>query len=175
MWLPRNTDTDAAESEDPPRAQLTAGQRRRQFVQRLVKLLGSVTGFQIMYYAWFFTSGLYGIFVAEGQPPVTLEGTMALVSVHLWYLLNIFGPALGTAGIGLERTKFNKAGLWIQIAGNVMFAGSLLAYIVATFQVESFGRGMYGAYPLGTSALTSTACLILRDGLRIMLRRSIVE
>lgn len=173
MWLPRNTDTDAAESE--PQAQVTGAQRRRHLAQRLVRLLGSVTGFQIMYYAWFFASGLYGIFIAAGQPPVTLEGTMAHVSIRVWYLWNIFGPALSTAGMWLERTKFNKAGLWIQISGNVLFAFSLLAYITATFQVESWGRGMYGAFPLGTASLTSTACLILRDGLRIFLRRSVVE
>lgn len=169
MWLLRSADTNTE-----PR-QLAAGQRRRQFAQRLVILLGSVTGFQIMYYAWFFASGLYGIFVAAGQPPVTLEGTMAHVSIHLWYLLNIFGPALGAGGIALERTKFNYASLWIQIGGNVMFAGSLLAYMVATFQVESWGRGMYGAFPLGTASITSTTCLILRDSLRILLRRSVVE
>lgn len=152
-------------------AELTR-RRRRRVLQRIVRLLGNVLGFQLTYYAWFFACGIYGVFVAGSQPPVTLEGSMAVVSIHLWYWMNIAGPALGMAGIWLERTQFNKAGLWIEIGGNVMFAGALLAYIAATIQIEPWGRGMYGAFPLGASSLTSTLCLVIRDGLRIWLRRS---
>lgn len=139
-------------------------------MQRIVRLLSSVTGFQIMYYTWFFMSGIYGVFIANGQPPVTLE-KVPHISVQLWYWLNIFGPVLGTTGIWLERTRFNYAGLWVEVAGNLFFAWSLLCYILATIQVESWGHGMYGGW-IGGASLTSTLCLVIRDGLRIQLRRS---
>jgi hypothetical protein len=145
--------------------------QRTRLMQWLVRKLADVTGFQIMYYAWFFAAGFYGLAIADSQPPLTLMGTMPHLSVQAWYWFNIIGPAAGATGIWMERTKYNYEGLCIEVFGNVLFAGSLLAYILATLQVESWGRGMYGAVPLAASSLTSTSCLVLRDTLRILLRR----
>lgn len=123
-----------------------------------------------MYYAWFFLSGIYNFFIAHGDPPVTLSAVPHL-SVQLWNWLNIIGPIFGTAGICLERTRFNFPALFVGIAGNLFFAWSLVAYLFATLQAEPWGHGMYGSF-LGAASLSSTSCLILRDGLRVQIRRT---
>lgn len=123
-----------------------------------------------MYYAWFFLSGVYNFFIAHGDPPVTLSH-VPNSNVEMWNWLNIIGPLFGTTGIYLERTRFNFPGLFIGIAGNLFFGWSLIFYELATLEAEPWGHGMYGSF-LGGAALCSTSSLILRDGLRIQLRRS---
>jgi hypothetical protein len=120
--------------------------------------------FQILYYVVFCIAGIYGVFIAKGAAPLTLEGFFSHVSVGLWYWLNIIGPAMGLLGTALERSRLeDSSALGFEISGNVMFGLSLMAYMVATFQVESWGRGMYGAFPLATVSFASTALLVVRD------------
>jgi hypothetical protein len=129
----------------------------------------SVNSFQAMYYAIFCMAGLYGVFIANGSPPLTLVGVMSHISIQLWYWLNIIGPAMGLLGMAVKRTQFSYPGVWAMAGGNIMFGMSLLAYMIATFQVESWGRGMYGAFPLATASFVSTFFLVIRDVRRIIL------
>jgi hypothetical protein len=121
-----------------------------------------VVWFQMLYYFIFCTAGVYGIFVAGSEPPLTL-GSLPILSVHTWYWMNIIGPAMGLAGIAVERNGREFPGVWMQIGGNVMFGWALMTYMTTTFGVESWGRGMYGAYPLATASFASTTFLVIRD------------
>jgi hypothetical protein len=129
----------------------------------------SVIPFQLMYYFIFFTAGVYGVFIAGGSPPLTLVGAMSHISIQLWYWMNIIGPGMGFLGLAVRRTRFSYAGVWVMAGGNFMFGMSLIAYMIATFQMESWGRGMYGAFPLATSSFASTFFLVIRDLRRIIL------
>jgi hypothetical protein len=127
----------------------------------------SVTSFQMLYYVIFCAAGIYGVFIAGGSAPLTLQDSMPHFNILLWYWLNVAGPAMAFVGISIKHTKFSYPGLWLQLGGNGMFALALLAYMHATFGVESWGRGMYGAFPLATSSFASTSLLLIRDVRRI--------
>lgn len=129
----------------------------------------NVGPFQMLYYAVFFTGGVYGLFIAGGEPPVTLRASMPHINVLLFYWINVLGPAMGFVGKAIESTKRDYTGILLRLGGNSMFCLGLLSYMNDTFLIESWGRGMYGAFPLATSSFLSTAFLVLRD-LRRLLR-----
>jgi hypothetical protein len=142
---------------------------------RMQNLIGQLTGaidsesvslFQWVYYVVFLLSGVYNLFIAD-TAPLTLYSTMGPVSLRLWYWLNIFGSALPLIGKAVRRTNLAYVGMWLQLFGNLTMYLVLLAYVVATMQVESWGRGGYGAF-LGVAVLLAVTLIVIRDIRRLI-------
>lgn len=123
----------------------------------------SVGLFQAIFYVLFIAAGIYGLTVADSQPPLTLQHAMASMNIELWYILHIVGPGICLIGKALKHTRSAYAGMCLQLGGDTGMALALAAYNTATFGAESWGRGMYGAFPLGTGAFLSVCILIVRD------------
>lgn len=125
----------------------------------------SVVLFQYVFGTVFIFAGLYGIFIAHREPPLTLRGSMGAVDVRIWYWLNVAGPTLSLAGKCL-RGRLIYAGMWMQLTGDLVLSLALLAYIAGTVEVESWGRGGYGAF-LGTAMCISAVITVTRDVRRL--------
>lgn len=121
--------------------------------------------FQYVFGAVFMLAGIYGILVAGNKPPLTLRGSMAGFDVTIWYWLNIIGPLCSLTGKALKG-QLTYAGMWMQFTGDLTLTISLLAYIAATVQVETWGEGAYGAF-LGAALCISAAITVTRDVRRL--------
>ncbi|OBG71320.1 MULTISPECIES: hypothetical protein [unclassified Mycobacterium] len=121
--------------------------------------------FQWLFYVLFIMVGVYGLVIANSQPPLSVKyaGPMAAMNITLWYWLHIAGPGTCLIGKLLTRTKSAYAGMWLQLGGDLGLALALAAYNTATYHSESWGRGMYGAFPLGTATFLSVVILTVRD------------
>lgn len=144
-----------------------AKQRIRRLIDRFWMAIDAegVGLFQYVFGAVFILAGLYGLFIAGHKPPLTLRGSMAGVDVTIWYWLNIIGPLCSLTGKTLKG-QLTYAGMWMQLTGDLTLTMSLLAYIVATVQVESWGKGAYGAF-LGTALGISAVITVTRDVRRL--------
>lgn len=121
--------------------------------------------FQYVLGAAFILAGLYGLIVAGRQPPVTLEGSMTSHNVTLWYALNIAGPLCCLVGKSVHGS-LTYAGHIMQLAGDVMVALALLAYVTGTVEVESWGSGAYGTF-IGSALFCCAALFLMRDVRRL--------
>lgn len=141
--------------------------RARVTLQRLVTRFWiavdaeGVALFQYVFGAIFLLAGLYGLFIAGHKPPLTLRGSMVGVDVTIWYWLNIMGPLCSLTGKSLKG-QLTYAGMWMQLTGDLTLTMSLLAYIAATVQIETWGEGAYGAF-LGAALCISAAITVTRD------------
>lgn len=144
-----------------------AKQRIRRLLDRFWVAIDAegVALFQYVFGAVFILAGLYGLFIAGHKPPLTLRGSMAGVDVTIWYWLNIIGPVCSLTGKSLKK-QLTYAGMWMQLTGDLTLTMSLLAYIVATVQVETWGEGAYGAF-LGTALCISAGITVTRDVRRL--------
>lgn len=126
----------------------------------------SVVLFQFVFGVGFVLAGLYGIFIANAEPPLTLQGSMGRMDVGLWYWLNVAGPVCSLIGKCLKG-DLTYAGMWMQLTGDVTLAIALLAYIAGTVEVESWGKGAYGAF-LAAVLCVSAALTVTRDVRRLL-------
>jgi hypothetical protein len=135
----------------------------RRLIDRFWSLVDSedVGLFLYVFGVGFILAGAYGIVVADLQPPLTLKGPMSTMSVDIWYWLNILGPLVSLTGKSL-RGNFIYTGMWLQLSGDITVTLALLAYVAGTVQVESWGKGAYGAF-LGTAFCISAGLLVTRD------------
>lgn len=117
--------------------------------------------FQWLFYILFIILGVYGLWIADSQPPITLR--FAPMNITLWYWLHIVGPGSCLLGKLLRTSRLGYAGMWLQLGGDIGLAFALAAYNTGTFHAESWGRGMYGAFPLGTATFLSVCLLTVRD------------
>lgn len=125
----------------------------------------SVVLFQYVFGVVFILAGLYGIFVADHEPPLTLRGSMGDFDVRIWYWLNIVGPLVCLIGKSMTG-DLTYAGMWMQLTGDLTLTLALLAYISGTVQTESWGKGAYGAF-LGLALCISAAITVTRDVRRL--------
>lgn len=121
--------------------------------------------FQFVFGIIFILAGLYGIFVADAEPPLTLRGSMGHMDVQIWYWLNVAGPTCSLIG-KCARGRLIYSGMWMQLTGDVVMSVALLAYIAGTVQVESWGKGAYGAF-LAAALCISAALTVTRDVRRL--------
>lgn len=122
----------------------------------------SVGLFQWLFYVCFIVLGIYALTIANQQAPLTLR-SMGGVNIEVWYWLNIVGPGICLFGKLLRRSVFAHAGMSLELGGDIGVAFALAAYNTATVHAESWGRGMYGAFPLGTATFLSVCLLTVRD------------
>lgn len=131
----------------------------------------SVVLFQFVFGACFILAGVYGIFIANGDPPLTLRDSMGGMDVRVWYWLNLLGP-LGSLLGKCMKGSLTYAGMWMQLTFDLVLSLALLAYIAGTVQTESWGHGAYGAF-LGAALCISAVITVTRDvrRLRVVERR----
>lgn len=125
-----------------------------------------VTVFQYVFGVIFVAAGVYGIFVAKQQPPLSLRGSMSHMDLRMFYWLNIVGPFLALIGKTTKGT-LTYAGMWLQLAGDITITIALLAFITGTVQVESWGKGAYGAF-LGAAMFACAVITVTRDVRRLL-------
>lgn len=111
--------------------------------------------------AFFILAGVNGIFLAGGQAPLTMRGSMSHLDITLWYGLNIAGPLVSLIGKALHG-RLSHAGMLMQLAGDVAIVLFLLAYVTGTVRVEPLGSGGYGAF-LAEGAFLCAVLLVARD------------
>lgn len=144
----------------------------RSFTRRLIDRFWSLIDsedvglFLYVFGVGFILAGIYGIVVADFKPPITLHGPMTHASVDIWYWLNILGPVVSLTGKSL-RGNFIYTGMWLQLSGDITITLALLAYVAGTVQVESWGKGAYGAF-LGAAFCISASMLVTRDVRRLL-------
>lgn len=126
----------------------------------------SVVLFQYVFGAVFITWGLYGTFVADSEPPLTLQGAMGGTDVAIWYWLLVAGPLLSLTGKCMYG-DLTYAGMLMQLTGDLVLSLALLAYVTGTVQIETWGRGAAGAF-LGTALCISAAITLTRDVRRLI-------
>lgn len=121
----------------------------------------SVVLFQWVFGAVFISAGLYGIFIADHQPPLTLRDEMGSTYIRLWYWLNVAGPLLSLSG-KLMYGPVKRAGKILILTGDSVLSLALLAYITGTVQAEPWGSGSYGAF-LGMALCMCAGITVTRD------------
>jgi hypothetical protein len=127
----------------------------------------AVVLFKYIFGVIFIAAGLYGIFVAGQQPPLSMRGAMGHMDVRIWYWLNVLGPLCSLAGKSM-RGDLEYAGMWLQLGGDLAVTLFLLAYITGTVQVESWGNGAaYGAF-LGMGFFFAAIIMVTRDVRRLL-------
>jgi hypothetical protein len=117
--------------------------------------------FQFIFGTMFILAGINGIFAAHAEPPMTLHGSMDALDVRIWYWLLIVGPLSSLTGKCM-RGSLTYAGTWMELTGDVTISLALLAYITGTVQVESWGKGGFGAF-LGAGFCIAAAVTVTRD------------
>lgn len=129
--------------------------------------------FQYVFGVIFIAAGLYGIFVAKQQPPLSLRGSVGHLDIRIWYWLNVAGPVLSLVGKTLAG-RLIYAGMWLQLGGNLTITLVLMAYISGTVQIESWGKGGYGAF-LGAALFASAVLTVTRDVRRLLQVEKLVQ
>lgn len=122
--------------------------------------------FQYVFGVIFVAAGLYGVFVANLQPPLSLRGSVGHLDIRIWYWLNVAGPVISLLGKSMAG-RLTYAGMWLQLGGNLIITLALLAYISGTVQVESWGKGGYGAF-LGAALFSCAVLTVTRDVRRLL-------
>lgn len=125
----------------------------------------AVVLFQYVFGTCFMLAGVYGIFVANAEPPLTLQGSMGHLDIRIWYWLNLLGPLCSLIGKCMKG-QLTYAGMWMQLTGDSVLSLALLAYIAGTVQTESWGKGAYGAF-LGAALCISAVITVTRDVRRL--------
>lgn len=125
----------------------------------------AVVLFQFVFGVIFILAGLYGVYIADLKPPLSLRGSVSHMDIRIWYWLNVIGPLVCLIGKALHG-QLTYAGMWLQLAGDLVITLMLLAYITGTVQVESWGNGGYGAF-LGAALFTSALLTLTRDVRRL--------
>lgn len=142
--------------------------RRDTFIRRFWQLIDSegVELFQWVFYIVIMSSGLYNLTTADGAP-ISVHPAMGGMDYDKWCWLNVTGPAACLIGKMCGHMKrFVDGGVWFQLTGDATLSLAVLAYVIAVFHVESWGRGMYGGW-LGFATFLSIVVLIIRDVRRI--------
>lgn len=125
-----------------------------------------VSPFMYVFGIGFIFAGIYGPTVAHYDPPLTLQGSMTPGYVAVWYWLLLVGPALALIGKSLKG-RLTHAGLILQLTGDMTVSLALLAYVVASFHVETWGHGAFGPF-LGSS-FCAAACITITHDVRALL------
>jgi hypothetical protein len=151
-----------SDQEDAPMATV------RRIMDRFWRLVDaeSVVLFQYIFGTIFMLAGVYGIFIANAEPPLTLRGSMGHMDVRIWYWLNVTGPGCSLIGKCM-RGRLTYAGMWMQLTGDAVISLALLAYISGTVEVESWGHGAYGAF-LGAALCLCAGVTVTRDVRRLL-------
>lgn len=125
----------------------------------------TITLFQYVLGVAFILAGLYGLFVADQQPPITLRGSMSAHNVALWYGLLAAGPLSCLIGKSLTGS-LTYAGHLMQLAGDIMVALALLGYVAGTAEVEQWGSGTVSPF-IGGSLFCCALLFLMRDVRRL--------
>jgi hypothetical protein len=124
--------------------------------------------FQIVFYLIFILIGFHDLVIAHNGP-MTLHNSMSYLSIKAWCWANMIGPAACLLGKLIEMISptpgyedLKAPGRVLQLGGDLTISVALMAYVVATFQVEPWGTGGYGGY-VSLATWISTVVLVIRD------------